>query len=84
MGETFLGDVRAMSLAFAPHGWAQCNGQLLPVAQNRALFSLLGSCYGGDGLTSFGLPALPPVPAQNGAVLTYCISLGGMYPVQAG
>ena len=80
MGDTYLGDVRAMSFAFAPHGWAQCNGQILPVAQNRALFSLLCNRYGGDGQTSFGLPALPPIATQNGGVLTYCISLQGTYP----
>lgn len=47
-----------MSFAFAPKGWAQCNGQLLPISQNQALFSLLGTTYGGDGRTTFGLPNL--------------------------
>lgn len=81
MADTYLGDVRAMSFTFAPRGWAQCQGQLLPVAQYQALYGLLGTRYGGDGQRSFGLPALPPVPAQNGGVLTYCISLQGQYPV---
>jgi microcystin-dependent protein len=80
MSDPFLGDVRAMSFNFAPHGWAQCNGQILPVAQNQALFSLLSNRYGGDGQTTFALPALPPVPAQNGAALGFCISLKGIYP----
>ena len=82
MADTYLGDVRAMSFNFAPQGWAPCKGQLLPVAQNRALFSLLGTTYGGDGQTNFGLPNLPGVPAQNGAALTYCICLNGSYPTQ--
>ena len=80
MGDNFLGDVRAMSFNFAPRGWALCNGQILPAGQNPALFALLGSRYGGDGKTSFGLPALPPVAAQNGAVLRYCIALQGIFP----
>ncbi len=80
MGETYLGDVRAMSFDFAPHGWARCNGQLMSTAQNPALFHLLGNRYGGDGKTSFALPALTPVPAQNGAALGYCIALQGLFP----
>ena len=80
MGDTYLGDVRAMSFAFAPRGWAQCQGQLLPVAQNRALFQLLGTAYGGDGETSFALPALADMPAQNGAGLGYCICIQGVMP----
>ena len=81
MSDSYLGDVRAMSFAFAPRGWAKCQGQILPISQNRALFSLLGWTYGGDGQTTFGLPAVPGVPAQNGAALTYCICLQGSYPV---
>lgn len=58
MSEPFLGEIRIMSFAFAPRGWAFCNGQLLPIAQNQALFSLLGTTYGGDGRTTFALPDL--------------------------
>jgi len=82
MEETFLGDVRAMSFDFAPRGWAQCNGQLLPISQNQALFQLLSNRYGGDGKTSFGLPALPGVPAQDGRALSFCICLRGQFPTQ--
>ena len=82
MADTYIGDVRAMSFNFAPRGWAQCKGQLLPVGQNRALFSLLGTTFGGDGQTSFALPNLPGVPAQNGTALTYCICINGSYPTQ--
>lgn len=54
----FLGEIRIFSFNFAPKGWAQCNGQLLPINQNQALFSLLGTKYGGDGRTTFALPDL--------------------------
>ncbi len=54
----FLGELKLMSFVFAPKGWALCNGQLLPINQNQALFSLLGTMYGGDGRTNFALPDL--------------------------
>ena len=56
MSEPFLGEIRMFGFGFAPQGWAQCNGQLLPINQNQALFSLLGTTYGGDGRTAFALP----------------------------
>ncbi len=58
MSEPFLGEIRLMSFSFPPKGWAQCNGQILPISQNQALFSLLGTTYGGDGQTTFALPDL--------------------------
>lgn len=58
MTTPFLSEVRIMSFGFAPRGWAQCNGQLLPINQNQALFSLLGTTFGGDGRVNFGLPDL--------------------------
>jgi len=58
MAEPFLGEIRLMSFNFAPKGWALCNGQLLPINQNQALFALLGTNYGGDGRVNFGLPDL--------------------------
>ncbi|KVX02526.1 phage tail protein [Shewanella frigidimarina] len=58
MSEPFIGEIRAVSFSFAPQGWAFCNGQLLQVSQNTALFSLLGATYGGDGRTTFALPDL--------------------------
>ena len=68
MAEPFLGEVRLMSFNFAPKGWAPCNGQLLPINQNQALFSLLGTTYGGDGRVNFGLPKLQGrVPIHAGA-----------------
>ena len=58
MASPFLAELRLMSFNFAPKGWAECNGQLLPINQNQALFSLLGTMYGGDGQTNFALPDL--------------------------
>src|SRR4051794_15190466 len=58
MAEPFLAEVRMMSFNFPPKGWALCNGQLLPINQNQALFSLLGTTFGGNGQTNFGLPNL--------------------------
>jgi microcystin-dependent protein len=58
MAEPFLGEIRAVGFNFAPRGWATCDGQLLPIAQNTALFSLLGTNYGGNGTSNFALPNL--------------------------
>ena len=58
MAEPFLSEIRLFSIDFAPKGWAQCNGQFLPVNQNQALFALLGTAYGGNGQTTFALPNL--------------------------
>ncbi len=72
MSEPFLGEIRMMSFNFPPRGWALCNGQVLPINQNQALFSLLGTTYGGNGQTTFGLPDLQgsaPLHAGNGHTL---------------
>ncbi len=58
MSEPFIAEVRLFAGTFAPRGWADCNGQLLPINQNQALFALLGTTYGGDGRVTFGLPDL--------------------------
>jgi microcystin-dependent protein len=58
MAEPFLSEIRLMSFDFAPKGWALCNGQVLPINQNQALFSLLGTTFGGNGQTTFALPNL--------------------------
>ena len=76
MAEPFLSELRLFSFNFPPKGWALCNGQLLPINQNQALFSLLGTTYGGDGMTNFALPDLrgrTQVHMGNG------ISLGQRY-----
>ena len=58
MSEPFLAEIRIYGFNFAPRGWALCDGQILPINQNQALYSLLGTTYGGDGRTSFALPDL--------------------------
>lgn len=58
MATPYMSEIRIMSFNFAPKGWAQCTGTLLPISQNQALFSLLGTYYGGDGRTTFALPNL--------------------------
>jgi microcystin-dependent protein len=72
MAEPFLSEIRMMSFGFPPKGWATCDGQLLPINQNQALFSLLGTTYGGDGRVNFGLPNLQgrvPIHMGGGHVL---------------
>jgi microcystin-dependent protein len=58
MSEPFLGEIRRVAFSFAPQGWALCDGQLLPISTNQALYSLLGTVYGGDGRVTFALPDL--------------------------
>src|SRR6476469_1313020 len=58
MADPFVAEIRIFPFNFAPTGWAECNGGLLPISQNTALFSLLGTNYGGDGRSTFGLPDL--------------------------
>jgi microcystin-dependent protein len=73
MSDPFIGEIRMFAGNFAPRGWAFCNGQILPIAQNTALFSLLGTTYGGDGRTTFALPDLRdriPVGFGEGPGLT--------------
>jgi microcystin-dependent protein len=68
VAEPFLSEIRMMSFNFAPRGWAMCNGQLLPINQNQALFALLGTTFGGNGQTNFALPDLRGrVPIHVGA-----------------
>jgi microcystin-dependent protein len=58
MADPFVAEIRIFPFNFAPRGWAACDGQLLPISQNTALFSLLGTTYGGDGRSTFALPNL--------------------------
>ena len=78
MSEPFLGEIRPFSFGHAPRGWATCDGQLLPINQNQALFALLGTMYGGDGRTTFALPNLSGCePNPNSR---YYIAIQGLYP----
>ena len=73
MSEPFIAEIRIFGFNFAPRGWAFCNGQLLPISQNTALFALIGTIYGGDGRTTFGLPNLQgraPLHPGNGPGLS--------------
>lgn len=69
MADPFIAEIRVFPFNFAPRGWAQCNGQILPISQNTALFSLLGTVYGGDGKSTFALPnlqgSIPLHPGQG-------------------
>ena len=58
MSDPYMSQIEAFAFGFAPKNWVQCNGQLLPIAQNQALFALLGTMYGGNGVSTFGLPDL--------------------------
>jgi microcystin-dependent protein len=82
MADPFLGEIRMFGSNFAPSGWALCNGQLLAISQNDALFAILGTTYGGDGQTTFALPdlrgRLPIGPGQGPALQNYILGeIGG-------
>lgn len=73
MAEPFIADIKIVGFNFAPRGWAHCDGQILPISQNQALFALLGTTFGGDGRTSFALPDMrgrAPIHQGNGGGLT--------------
>jgi len=78
MGTPFLGEIKIISWNFPPKGWALCNGQLLPINQNQALFSILGTTYGGDGRVNFALPDLRGrVPIYQGSEFNVLGQKGG-------
>jgi microcystin-dependent protein len=80
MSEPFLAEIRMVGFNFAPRGWAACDGQILPINQNQALYSLLGTTYGGDGRTTFALPDLrgrAPVHFGSSSGSGAAIALGG-------
>jgi microcystin-dependent protein len=82
MADPFVGEIRTFGFNFPPRGWAQCNGQLLPISQNTALFALLGTYYGGDGKSTFALPNLQgasPMDQGQGSGLSerYIGEMGG-------
>ena len=76
----FLGSIQIFAFNFAPVGWLPCQGQLMEIAQNTALYNLLGTTYGGDGNTTFALPNLPPL-ASGGPAYYICV-VGGVFPKQ--
>jgi len=76
--EPFIGQIQLLPYNFAPRGWAPCDGRTLQISQNTALFSLLGTNFGGDGKTTYALPKLAG-PAPN---VGYFIALNGIYPAR--
>ncbi len=76
--EPLIGQVQAFAFDFAPRGWAKCEGQILAIQDYQALFSLLGTTYGGDGRTTFALPDLRRLARRSKA--NYYIALEGIYP----
>ena len=77
--QPFLGQIQAFPFSFAPQGWLPCNGQLLPIPQNTALYQLIGTLYGGDGQNTFALPKLAPIAPQGPS---YFIAMEGVFPQQ--
>ena len=82
--DPFVAEIRAFGFTFAPKGWAECNGQLMPISQNTALFSLLGTSFGGDGRSTFGLPNLqgsaPIGQGQGSGLSPYFVGERGGVP----
>jgi microcystin-dependent protein len=76
----FLGQTMTTGFNFCPTGWSTMQGQLLQISQNVALFSLLGTIYGGNGTTNFALPTALPIFTATGAPLLQCMALQGAYP----
>ena len=86
MGQPYVGEIRMFGGNFNPNGWALCNGQLLPISENEVLFSLIGTTYGGDGQSTFGLPNLqsrvPLHPGTGKDGITYQLGeMGGVEDV---
>ena len=78
--EPFLTQIMTVANNYCPKGWAQMNGQLLPINQNQAIFALLGTTYGGNGQTNFALPRARPKFTARGESLLQCIALQGIFP----
>lgn len=78
--EPLLGDIQLFAFDFAPSYWMTCEGQILNIAQNQALYSLIGDKFGGNGTTTFGLPDLRNALPMQGMGMHYCIAIQGVYP----
>ena len=81
--DEFIGVVKLFGGSFAPQGWAFCDGALLSINQNQALFALVGNQFGGDGRSTFALPNLQPLISANEAPVQYIICLSGVFPSRA-
>jgi microcystin-dependent protein len=80
MSDAYIGEVRSFGFNFDPVNWLECNGQEMPISQYTALFSLLGTTYGGDGVSSFKLPKIAPLESADQAGLSWRICIQGIYP----
>jgi microcystin-dependent protein len=78
--EPFLAQIMIFAGNFCPQGWAMTNGQIMSISQNTALFSLLGTMYGGNGQSTFALPIIKPIITVSGQAFTTCIALQGIFP----
>lgn len=84
MSQPFAGETRIFPFNFAPAGWLQCQGQLVPTEEFPALFAAIGTTYGGDGATTFALPNVAPLESADGSPVSVCISLYGEVPAGGG
>lgn len=84
MNEGFIGEIRLFAGSFAPRGWAYCDGSTLAIPGNEALYSILGTQYGGDGRQNFQLPNLAPLSEADGGTtpIRYIICVRGYYPTR--
>jgi len=80
--DPFIGETFTFAGNFCPTGWAPMDGRLMAISDNDVLFNLIGTTYGGDGATTFGLPTVKPIVTATGATFTQCISLFGIFPSQ--
>jgi microcystin-dependent protein len=84
--ESYLGTIILFAGTFAPQGWALCDGRVMSIATNTALFSILGTQYGGDGKNTFALPKLTPLECAPGSApevaINYIICIAGIYPMR--
>jgi microcystin-dependent protein len=78
--DPYVGEIQTFAFNFCPTGWARANGALMSISENATLFNLIGTSFGGDGMTTFALPAWGPIYTANGGTLLACISLFGVYP----
>lgn len=80
--DTLMGTITLLGTQFAPRGWMRCDGSLLQLEQWQALYSLLGTTYGGDGTTTFALPNLAALESQGGGSVSYYICVMGSFPTR--
>jgi len=78
--EFYIGQICMFPWSWAPRGWLKCDGQLLPISQYSALYSLIGIEFGGDGRKTFALPKMPPMKTEDGGDVAYFVNMTGIYP----